>query len=139
MNVVWTGLSKSSLRLFQRGTVNNCGRNLNDVSYKAEAEEVESDGIDVPDVLAAQMRTASTDKGVVFIEGCLPVNAPLKLDIYYGEDKKVVTGELPLHLSSVEDMYRWLNSRGLSGEGVDFPPRPTSRRRRRPARRFLNS
>ena len=123
VNVVWSGLSKSSLRLFQRGTVNNCGRNLSDASYKAEAEEVESDGIDVPDALAAQMRTASADKGVAFIEGCLPVDAPLKLDIYYGEDKKVVTGELPLHLSSVEAMYRWLNSRGLSGEGVDFPSR----------------
>ena len=122
VNVVWTGLSKSSLRLFQRGTVNNCGRNLDESSYEAETEEVESDGIDVPDALAAQMRTASTDKGVAFIEGCLPVNAPLKLDIYYN-DQKVVTGELPLHLSSVEEMYRWLNSRGLSGEGVDFPSR----------------
>ncbi len=123
VNVVWTGLSKSSLRLFQRGTVNNCGRNLDESSYEAETEEVESDGINVPDALAAQMRTASTDKGVAFIEGCLPVDAPLMLDIYYGEDKKVVTGELPLHLSSVEAMYRWLNSRGLSGEGVDFPSR----------------
>ena len=102
--------------------MNNCGRNLDESSYEAETEEVESDGIDVPDALAAQMRTASTDKGVAFIEGCLPVNAPLKLDIYYN-DQKVVTGELPLHLSSVEEMYRWLNSRGLSGEGVDFPSR----------------
>lgn len=118
VNVVWTGLSKSSLRLFQRGMVNNCGRNLNDASYKAEAEEVESDGIDVPDALAAQMRTASTDKGVAFIEGCLPVNAPLKLDIYYGEDKKVVTGELPLHLSSVEAMYWFYSLHGA--EDVDY-------------------
>ena len=31
---------------------------------------MESDGIDVPDALAAQMRTASADKGVAFIEGC---------------------------------------------------------------------
>lgn len=112
VNVVWTGLSKSSLRLFQRGTVNNCGRNLDEASYEAETEEVESDGIDVPDSLAAQMRTASTDKGVAFIEGCLPVDAPLKLDIYYGEDKKVVTGELPLHLSSVEAMYWFYSIRG---------------------------
>ena len=118
VNVVWTGLSKSSLRLFQRGTVNNCGRNLSDVSYKAEAEEVESDGIDVPDALAAQMRTASADKGVAFIEGCLPVDAPLKLDIYYGEDKKVVTGELPLHLSSVEAMYWFYSLHGA--EDVDY-------------------
>lgn len=118
VNVVWTGLSKSSLRLFQRGTVNNCGRNLDESSYEAETEEVESDGIDVPDTLAAQMRTASTDKGVAFIEGCLPVDAPLKLDIYYGEDKKVVTGELSLHLSSVEEMYWFYSLHGA--EDVDY-------------------
>lgn len=112
VNVVWTAMSKSSVSSFPKGTVNNCGRNLNEASYKAETEEVESDGIDVPDALAAQMRTASTDKGVAFIEGCLPVNAPLKLDIYYGEDKKVVTGELPLHLSSVEEMYWFYSIRG---------------------------
>ncbi len=112
VNVVWTGLSKSSLRLFQRGTVNNCGRSLDESSYEAETEEVESDGIDVPDALAAQMRTASTDKGVALIEGCLPVDAPLMLDIYYGEDNRVVTGELPLHLSSVEAMYWFYSIRG---------------------------
>ncbi len=118
VNVVWTAMSKSSVSSFQKGTVNNCGRNLNEASYKAETEEVESDGIDVPDALAAQMRTASTDKGVAFIEGCLPVNAPLMLDIYYGEDKKVVTGELPLHLSSVEEMYWFYSLHGA--EDVDY-------------------
>ena len=118
VNVVWTGLSKSSLRLFQRGAVSNCGRNLDESSYEAETEEVESDGVDVPDSLAAQMRTASTDKGVVFIEGCLPVNAPLKLDIYYGEDNKVVTGELPLQLSSVEEMYWFYSLHGA--QDVDY-------------------
>lgn len=118
VNVVWTGLSKSSLRLFQRGTVNNCGRNLDESSYEAETEEVKSDGIDVPDALAAQMRTVSTDKGVAFVEGFLPVDAPLKLDIYYGEDKKVVTGELPLHLSSVEEMYWFYSLHGA--EDVDY-------------------
>lgn len=68
------------------------------------------------------MKFSSSNKGVVFIEGREATSAPLKLDIYYN-DQKVVTGELPLHLSSVEEMYLWLNSRGLSGEGVDFPSR----------------
>ena len=118
VNVVWTAMSKSSVSSFQKGTVNNCGRSLDESSCEAETEEVESDGIDVPDALAAQMRTASTDKGVAFIEGCLPVDAPLKLDIYYGEDKKVATGELPLHLSSVEEMYWFYSLHGA--EDVDY-------------------
>ncbi len=126
VNVVWTGLSKSSLRPFQREIVNNCGRNLDESSYEAETEEVESDGIDVPDSLAAQMRTASTNKGVAFIEGCLPVDAPLKLDIYYGEDKKVATGELPLHLSSVEEMYWFYSLHGAEKkDNFELPDRYT--------------
>lgn len=122
VNVVWTGLPKSSVGLFQKGDVGVCGRNLNEASYEAETERVKSEGTGVPDALAAQMKSASSNMGVVFIEGREATSAPLKLDIYYN-GQKVVTGELPLHLSSVEEMYRWLNSRGLSGEGVDFPSR----------------
>jgi len=122
VNVVWSDLPKSSVGLFQRGNVGVCGRNLNEDSYEAETERVGADGIAVPDALVAQMKSSSSNKGVVFIEGREATSAPLKLDIYYN-GQKVVTGELPLHLSSVEEMYRWLNSRGLSGEGVDFPSR----------------
>ena len=122
VNVVWSDLPKSSVGLFQRGNVGVCGRNLNEDSYEAETERVGADGIAVPDALVAQMKSSSSNKGVVFIEGREATSAPLKLDIYYN-DQKVVTGELPLHLSSVEEMYLWLNSRGLSGEGVDFPSR----------------
>jgi hypothetical protein len=78
----------------------------------AKTVDVGRKGIDVPEALAILMRMDPDDKGVAFIEGCLPVNAPLKLDIYYGEDKKVVTGELPLYLSSVEEMYWFYSIRG---------------------------
>ena len=119
VNVVWTGMSKFSVDSFQRGNVNNCGRNLNEASYKAKTEEVESDGINVPDALTTQMRAASTDKGVVFIEGCLPTDAPLKLDIYYGDsNQKLVTGEMPMHLSTVEEMYWFYSLHGA--QNVDY-------------------
>ena len=111
VNVVWSDLPKSSVGLFQRGNVGVCGRNLNEDSYEAETERVGADGIAVPDALVAQMKSSSSNKGVVFIEGREATSAPLKLDIYYN-GQKVVTGELPLHLSSVEEMYWFYSIRG---------------------------
>ena len=120
VNVVWTALDKSSVGMFQRDIVSVCGRNLDEESFEAGVEKVNASGITVPESLSLLMKSSSTDKGVIFIEGRRATKNPLKLDIYLGE-QKVATGELPMELSSVEEMYRWLNSRGLSGEGVDFP------------------
>ena len=117
VNVVWSDLPKSSVGLFQRGNVGVCGRNLNEDSYEAEIERVGADGTAVPDALVAQMKSSSSNKGVVFIEGREATSAPLKLDIYYN-GQKVVTGELPLHLSSVEDMYWFYSLHGA--EDVDY-------------------
>lgn len=117
VKVVWTGMSKTSVGTFQKEIVNNCGRNLNEPSYKANAEEVKVNGVSVPDALVTQMRTASTDKGVVFIEGSFATDSPLKLDIYYGDsNQKVVTGELPMHLSSVEEMYWFYSLHGAEDD-----------------------
>ena len=111
VNVVWSDLPKSSVGLFQRGNVGVCGRNLNEDSYEAETERVGADGIAVPDALVAQMKSSSSNKGVVFIEGREATSAPLKLDIYYN-DQKIVTGELPMDISSVEEMYWFYSIRG---------------------------
>ena len=108
VKAVWSSISKDSVALFQTGIVNNCGNNLDECSYMAKTVEVGQKGVYVPKALADLMRTPPTDKGVVFIEGCKAADTSLKLDIYYN-DQKVTTGELPLHLSSVEDMY-WFYS-----------------------------
>lgn len=119
VNVVWSGLSTNEVWKFQKAGVSNCGRGLNENSFEATVEQVTATGIEVPDELVAQMLEAE-GKGVVFVEGRKATTSPLKLDVYYG-NQKVVTGELPLSVSSVDKMYRWLNVRGMSGEGVEYP------------------
>ncbi len=124
VNVVWTGLSKFSVGQFQKNMLNCCGKELNEASYNATTEKVALKGTVVPSALATQMKAPGTDKGVAFIEGRTEDDAWLKLDIYYGNNtQKVAIGKFPLKLSPVEEMYRWLNSRGLSGEKVWFPSR----------------
>ncbi len=117
VNVVWTGLSKSSVGAFKTAVVDSCGENLDENSFEATTEQVTADGIDVPEKLAAELRKESTDKGVFFLEGRAATQTPLKIEVYF-EDKKLIAGEMSLSISSVEDMYRWLNIRPVAGGGV---------------------
>lgn len=110
VNVVWTDLANTSVGMFQKGTVSVCGRDLDENSYEAEAEPVDADGLEIPGALLQKMRSGTSDKGVMFVEGRKATSSPLKLDVYYG-DQKVATGELNMELSSVEDMYRLVSLR----------------------------
>ena len=122
-NVVWSGLSPSDAGLFQRAPVCVCGPSLDEKSFRAETARVTSGaGLAVPEALAARMRQDAAGKGVVLLEGRSTTAAPLKLEVRYGT-RSIATCELPMQLSSVEDMYRWINSRGLSDEAVTCPSR----------------
>ena len=117
VNVVWTDLAKTSVGMFQKGTVAVCGRELDENSYEAETETVDAEGLEIPDALLRKMCSGTSDKGVMFVEGRKATSSPLKLDVYYG-DQKVATGELDMELSSVEDMYWFYSLHGA--EDVDY-------------------
>ncbi len=123
VNVVWTGLPKSSVGTFQNAAVDSCGRELDENSFEATTERLSSNGIEVPEKLVEELRKMSSDQGVFFLEGRSATQAPLKFDVYY-EDKKLVTGELPLILSSVEEMYWFYSVRGA--ERTQSFPLPVS-------------
>ena len=124
LNAVWTGLPKTAVGQFQRGDVDSCGGALDGNSYEAGTEQVKSSGTAVPPALADRMKFGASGYGVAFLEGRESTVSPLLLDILVeGRAQPVATGALPMRLSSVEAMYRWLNSRGLSGENVVFPSR----------------
>ena len=115
VKVLWTDLAKYEAQRFQRDKVNCCGRHLNEKSYEASVEEVPAGGIEVPDVLMQEMReNPFSVKGLVFVEGQCSTESPLALEVWLG-DKMIAVGALSMKLSSVEEMYRWINSRGRSG------------------------
>lgn len=116
VNVVWSGLSTNEVWKFQKAGVSNCGQGLNENSFEATVEQVTATGIEVPDELVAQMLEAE-GKGVVFVEGRKATTSPLKLDVYCG-NQKVVTGELPLSISPVEQMYWFYSLHGA--QDVDY-------------------
>ncbi len=57
------------------------------------------------------------DKGVILVEGRLSTTQPLRLIV---EKDRVEIAEvvLPLKISEVEKMYRWINIRGATGQSV---------------------
>ena len=114
LKVLWTGLAKYEAQQFQRDKVDCCGRLLNEKSYEASVEEVPAGGIEVPNLLVYEMcENPFSEKGLVFIEGQYSTELPLELEVWFC-DKKIAVGSLSVKLSSVEDMYRWINSRGRS-------------------------
>ena len=119
VNVVWTGLEKTEAGDFQRNEERSCGREGNQNSYEANVEKVDSNGVEIQDVLAQEMRSSlNTNKGVLFIEGRNESRRPILLDVYYG-DRKIASGSLPMNISSVEDMFWFYSIRGAE-EDDDF-------------------
>ncbi len=56
---------------------------------------------------------------VVLIEGIQESSSnPLVFSIYK-DSKKIISFNLPLRISDVEDMYRWLNLRGIAGGSIN--------------------
>ena len=92
-----------------------------------EVVNVSADGVYAdeggPDLL--QKIQTNPEKGVLIMEGKTQTTSPLVLEIRKGSKtgKLVCETQLPLSLSGVEDMYRWINLRSTYG----LPTSPRTR------------
>ena len=75
----------------------------------AATRKITADGVALPGVFADAVR-ADSSKGVILIEGRAETTEPLVLEIWR-KGEKVLEKSLPLCVSGVEDMYRWINLR----------------------------
>ena len=83
-----------------------------------EVEQVTAAGLALPSGFLSEI--LNNNRGIILLEGRTATTAPLVLEVRRKSDSVVVIkNELPLKLSSVEDMYRWINLRPDGG-------RPTS-------------
>lgn len=115
VNAVWTSLSASDAGAFHK---TDCGATFGPSLSQNAHEAIVSKlvgGKKLPDGFARIMQNAG-DKGVVMIEGCAS-GSSLKLKGYMDEATTAsVEGELKINISSVEDMYRWMNLRMVCGD-----------------------
>lgn len=97
----------------------NFGSTFNKPAWAADTIRVTADGVVLsPDFLA---RGSVAPRGVILLEGVRPTTKPLKLTIRRN-GAEICSRTLPLSISPVENMYRWLNLRGaIPGAPVDRP------------------
>jgi hypothetical protein len=121
LNTVWTTLDRFSANAFQTTADGGFGPALNSEARSAGKVQIESGGIELPSSFL-QLARSGGDQGVFLVEGRATNTVPLWAEVWCGS-KVVCSNRLETRISPVEDMYRWLNSRGLSGENVTWPTR----------------
>ena len=82
-----------------------------------------SGGVPLPADFKGQMEQ-NGGQGVVLVEGRAAGEDVAFIGLV--DNAEALTGGVHMVVSPVEDMYRWLNSRGLSGEAVEFASRTNS-------------
>lgn len=131
INVVWTSLEKGSVGDFLTTDLNGCGDNLSSNLRSAKTVQITKEETPLPKKFIAAMRE-NTDKGIILLEGRAVENnqittSPLVLRAYQKprteESVPLFELKLPLSISPVEDMYRWIDERWLCGDTNCVPTR----------------
>ena len=121
-NVMWTDISRTQAGLFHRTSLGFHFGTYAVLEMVNATVTNASDGAAMPAQILSAIR-GSQDCGVFLIEGCAAGdNLVVEGWTAGNEGRKIVSGEANISVSSVEDMYRHLNMRGLSGEMVTWNP-----------------
>ena len=133
VNVVWTSLTTNTVRSFLSSDVAGCGEELQDALAEAGTVQVTPEGVDLPDAFVKAMR-ADPSKGVVLLEGRPGEDGsgselPLRVECFRKPcgkgSRPLFSMKLPLGISRVEDMYRWMDLRNGLLPGSGLPERPS--------------
>jgi hypothetical protein len=122
LNAVWTSLSRGETGKFLTEDIAGCGPQLNQNARQAATTNLTASGILIPEAFISAIR-ADSAKGVVFLEGNGTGRGDLCLDVCLGS-KRCWTASVPVHLATVEDMYKRINLRsdGSQAFSTTAPP-----------------
>ncbi len=121
MNVMWTDLSREQAGLFHRTSLGFHFGTYTVLDMVDASVTNVSNGVEMPVQVVASM-CESQECGVFLVEGCAYGTDLVVEGWTAGGGRKVVSGEANVRISSVEDMYRHLNTRNLSGETLTWNP-----------------
>ncbi len=129
VNVVWTLLSTNNIRSYLTSDVESCGPKLSQSLRRAETVRLTDEETRVPDGLLTAMVNDRT-KGVFLFEGrpgdTDSIGSSIRMRIYrkpFDPDgsSPVWETELPISISSVEDMFRHVYARDLGNVSAPSP------------------
>lgn len=113
VNCVWTSIVPSAANSFQYTSYTNAGPALNAAVSSAQ---VATTNQDMSLSFVNHLKNSSVG-GVFLIEGKSPSYDPLIFACYRRSDNAVVARvRMPMQISYVEDMYRWINLRSICGD-----------------------
>jgi hypothetical protein len=123
VKVVGTDLTAAQAGEFQRRDLPTCGQRLRQASRSAATVWVTPRGVALDKVLVERIRRNGR-KGVLLLEGRSSSTEPLVVEVRRGG---VVTGlaALPLSISPIARMYRWINLRHIL-DGAEEEPTDVS-------------
>lgn len=131
VNLVLTSLAKDNVETFLTSDIAGCGKNLSQNLESADTIHITEEETKLPGAFIDAMR-GDPDKGIVLLEGRATENAgistaPLVLRGYQKprtEDAfPIFEISLPLAVSPVEDMFRWIDERWVCGDTNCVPSR----------------
>ena len=100
------------------------GSGLDKLAYQADTVNVTGRGLTLNGNFIDLIRS-DPEKGVFLVEGCADTDKPLVLEVWKG-NKRLCAAVMPLQLSGVEGMFRWINVRGATGGTVTLTNRTGS-------------
>jgi len=124
LRFVYTDLKRGTAGSFFTEDINTCGISKKESSFQATTTPVSSQAKKTPLATSFIQRIMDDpEEGVLMIEGVKTTKAPLVLEIWH-KNEEIYKAEFPLHISSVEDMYRFHNFRESSSplERTGEPP-----------------
>ena len=115
VNIVYTSLMAAEAGNFlTKDESTGYGANLDKPAHEAETVAVTAEGIQFPQKFLQQITADGDKKGILLAEVKKKSTAPLVLEIVKGGNV-VYSSPMPLSLSNVKEMYRWINIRNAAG------------------------
>lgn len=134
VNLVWTSLATNGVRSFLTTDVSGCGESLSQPLRNATTVHLTEEETRLPSRFVQAMRDDDS-RGIVLVEGRAVAErrsstAPLKLRGYRKPreegDSPLFELSLPLSISPVENMFRWVDERWVCGDTNGIPSRTGS-------------
>lgn len=109
LRAVYTDFANTNAGAYLVSAITNCGPDFAQATQEAETFLVDASGVDLDQAFVSKI-IADPLKGVLLMEGCAETQNPLVLEVFRN-GIRIALVEMPLHISGVEDMYRWINLR----------------------------
>lgn len=115
VNAVYTDLVRGQSGNYLTNDGSIYGLSLSQNSYEADTFNISHSGIILAENFLEKVES-NKEKGVLLLEGAITTTNSLVVEVWKS-DRKIYQQEMPLSISEVQDMYRWVNIRHNTGDG----------------------